>query len=179
MLGDMIKIIKIILLQFVIEKFGSNAQCHEVLCHLHRVDGFCLTKIVHYAKSCLATESAIFADELRYFRAMGKPGCKRPAIVTDGEHKSVQHLIFKRANSISGNVKNIVPPGTFHALCGQHVPRYLVNFACLFNRRFDFLSIIERLLFIFLRILPMFCYFMRKTEIYEKLCNDKFVVLTN
>jgi hypothetical protein len=35
-----------------------------------------------------------------------------------------------------GNVKNSIH-GTYHAIRGKHLPRYLAEFAYRFNRRFD------------------------------------------
>ena len=149
------------------EVIETDALCHEVLCYPFCVVGFCLSEIAYHVRSILATGSTAFADRLRYFRAMGASGSKCVAIVMGGERKSVHYLMFKWVSSVSGNVKNALPLGIFHNNRDQHAPRYLVNFECLFNRRFDFLSIIGRLLFIFLRILPMSCHFLRQAEVYE------------
>lgn len=87
------------------------------------------------------------------------------AIVTGGGRKSVQHSTFKWVNTMLGNVKNSLL-GTFHAIREKHVPRYLAEFGYRFNRRFNLLEMIERLIFVALRTPPMPYRLLRMAEVY-------------
>jgi transposase-like protein len=119
--------------------------------HLRRVRGFRRTEIARYAKASLTVGSTIFSDGLYCFRAVAEYGCEHVAIVTGGGRSSTQHSTFKWMNTMLGNVKNALL-GTFHAILDKHVPRYFAEFEYWFNRRFDVPAMIERLLFVSLRI---------------------------
>ena len=114
-----------------------------------RVHGFRLTGIIRHIQVVLATGNTVFFDEPRCFRATGESGCKPLAIVSGGERKSMQHLMFKWLNIVPYKVGNGLP-GTFHAICGKYVPRsrYLAEFEYQLKRRFSLFSMIKRLLFI-------------------------------
>lgn len=133
--------------------------------HLRRLRGFRKAEIARYAKSSLVSGSSVFSDGLYCFRAVTEAQCDHVAIVTGGGRKSAQHATFKWVNTMLGNVKNALP-GTFHAIRGKHVPRYLAEFEYRFNRRFNLPSMIERLLFVALRTPPMPYRFLRMAEVY-------------
>ena len=135
--------------------------------HLRRVRDFRLTKIALYAKSSLQRGSTIFSDGLRCFSDIGEFGCKHVTIVTGGGRQSAQHPTFKWVNTMLGNVRNALL-GTFYAIRDKHVPRYLAGFEFRLNRRFDLLpaSMIEPLLFIYLRTPPLTCRHFRVAEVY-------------
>lgn len=44
--------------------------------------------------------------------------------ITGGGRASVANPEFNWVNTLLGNVKNPIT-GTYHAICGQHAPRYL------------------------------------------------------
>ena len=64
-----------------------------------------------------------------------------------------------------GNIKNALQ-GTFHAIRKKHVPRYLAEIEYRFNRQFNLLAMIERLLCVTLRTPPMPYPLMRMAEVY-------------
>ena len=75
-------------------------------------------------------------------------------LITGSCRQAAQHPAFKWVNTLLGNIKNALL-GTFHAIRGKHVPRYLAEFEYRFNRRFDLPAMIERLTFVALRTPPM------------------------
>lgn len=54
--------------------------------------------------------------------------------------------------------------GTYHAIRGHHVPRYLAEFEYRFNRRYDLSAMIPRLLTVAARTPPMPCRLLKLAE---------------
>jgi hypothetical protein len=79
--------------------------------------------------------------------------------------RAAQHPAFKWGNTLLGNLKNALC-GTCHAICEQHVPRYLAEFEYRFNRRFDLPAMIEQMICVALRTLPMPNRLLKMTEVY-------------
>ena len=53
-----------------------------------------------------------------------------------------------------GNIKRSLH-GRYHHLSSKHLPRYLADFSCRFNRRFSLREVFPRLAFVALRTAPM------------------------
>jgi hypothetical protein len=60
----------------------------------------------------------------------------------------------KWANTAPGNIKAAIT-GTYRAINGKHVPRYLADFEYRFNRRYDLAAMIPRLIWAAVRTTPM------------------------
>ena len=67
---------------------------------------------------------------------------------------AVERPEFRCVNTILGNVKNAMR-GTYHAVRPKYAQRYLWEFEYRFNRRFDLLDIIPRLVHVALQTPPM------------------------
>jgi len=73
-------------------------------------------------------------------------------------------LALHWVNIILGNLKNSMH-GTYHALKGKHLPRYLAEFNYRFNRRFKLAQLVDRLLFDAVRTPPMPCRLVKLAEV--------------
>ena len=69
-------------------------------------------------------------------RPPGRQDCPGP--------KAARTPAFKWANTALGNIKAAIT-GTYRAINGKHVPRYLAEFEYRFNRRYDLAAMIPRL----------------------------------
>ena len=63
-------------------------------------------------------------------------------------------LALQWVNIILGNLKNAMH-GTYHAIRGKHLPRYLAEFNHRFNRRFHLDQLVDQLLQDAVRTPPM------------------------
>jgi ISXO2-like transposase domain len=61
---------------------------------------------------------------------------------------------FKWANTALGNIKSALA-GTYRAINGKHVPRYLAEFEYRFSRRYDLAAMIPRLTWAAVRTTPI------------------------
>jgi len=68
--------------------------------------------------------------------------------------KAARTLAFKWANTALGNIRAAIT-GTYRAINGKHVPRYLAEFEHLFNRRYDLAVMIPHLTWAAVRTTPM------------------------
>lgn len=91
---------------------------------------------------------------LRCFWAFDTPPYAHERFVTGGGRASAQIPDFNWVKTVLGNVKNAIT-GSYHAIRGQHVPRYLAEFEYRFNRRHDITAMIPRLLTVAARTPPM------------------------
>ncbi|SEM17619.1 ISXO2-like transposase domain-containing protein [Halomonas daqiaonensis] len=82
-----------------------------------------------------------------------------------GGRASVENLEFNWVNTLLGNVKNAIT-GTYHAIRGQHAPRYLAEFEYRFNRRYDLKAMIPRFLTVAARTPPMPYRFLKMADCY-------------
>jgi len=85
--------------------------------------------------------------------------------ITGGGRASVENPAFNWINTLLGNVKNAIT-GTYHAIRGQHAPRYLTEFEYRFNRRYDLKAMIPRFLTVAVRTPPMPYRFLKMAEPY-------------
>lgn len=110
------------------------------------VKGFRSDSIGRWANTHLCPEAEVTSDGLHCFRAIVDT-CRHCSIATGGGPSSVEKPEFTWVNTMLGNVKNALH-GTYHAVRGIHLGRYLGAFAYRFNRRFQLETMIERLAYV-------------------------------
>ena len=90
------------------------------------------------------------------FKSRGRPILARPA-------PGARHPALTWVNTILGSIKRSLH-GTYRHLTSKHLPRYLAEFSCRFNRRFSLRQMFPRLAFIALRTPPMPCRVLKLVE---------------
>jgi len=105
------------------------------------------------ARSILTGECFVITDGLPCFMAVSGQGFSHLPLRTSG-NKALQDSTFKWVNTVLGNVKCALV-GTYRALSGKHVSRYLSSFGYRFNRRFSLPDMFARLAYVALRTPPM------------------------
>ncbi len=111
--------------------------------------------IERWAAQSLEPGTYVVSDGLACFKAVAKTGCHHQSIVTGGGGPESMTLeAFTWVNTMIGNVKNAAT-GTYHAVSGKHLPRYLAEFNYRFNRRYDLAVMLPRLGYVAARTPPM------------------------
>jgi transposase-like protein len=108
---------------------------------LRRVTSFCTHSIASFAKTSLAPDCTVVSDGLRCFGGVAEAGCSHQVVVIGSGALAARTPAFKWANTALGNIKASIT-GTYRAISTQHVPRYLAEFECRFNRRYDLAAMI-------------------------------------
>ena len=116
--------------------------------------GFRRGEIATLAKRNFAPASTVVSDGLRCFNGVGSAGCVHQPIITGSGRKAARNPAFKWVNTTLGNIKSAII-GTYPAIRGKHVPRYLAEFEYRFNRRYDLAAMMPRLGYIAVRTPPM------------------------
>lgn len=132
----------------------TNGEGHPMRVQLRRVSGFTLTEVRRYAQQAIAPGSHVVSDGLNCFRAFDTATCVHERHITGGGRASMANPEFNWVNTLLGNVKNAIT-GTYHAIRGQHAPRYLAEFEYRFNRRYDLKVMLTRFLTVAARTPPM------------------------
>ena len=114
----------------------TTAEGRPVRLKLRRVRGFRRTEIEAFAKRSLDAGCTVVSNGLSCFRGDAAAGCGHQPIRTGSGRKAVLAPAFKWVNTALGNIKTAIV-GTYPALRDKHVPRYLAEFECRFNRRYD------------------------------------------
>jgi transposase-like protein len=130
---------------------------------LHPVPGFTGKAISKATSSFLAEGCTVITDGLACFRAVSRSGITHIPLRTSA-NKALQDSTFKWVNTVLGNVKCALV-GTYRAIGGKHVPRYLSSFAYRFNRRFTLPDLFVRLAWVALRTPPMPYRLLKLTEV--------------
>jgi len=117
------------------------------------VRGFRSDSIGRWADTHLSPDAEVTSDGLHCFRAIVET-CSHWSITTGGGPSSMETPEFNWVNTMLGNVKNALH-GTYHAVRGKHLGRYLGAFSYRFNRRFELGSMIERLAYVACRTAPL------------------------
>ncbi|WEN15100.1 transposase [Rhodanobacter sp. AS-Z3] len=107
-----------------------------------------------WAKRYLVPGTAVVSDGLNCFPGVAEADCTHVPIVTGGGPPSEGHPIFWWINTVLGNVKSALQ-GTYHALRPRYLQRYLSEFCCRFNRRFDLAALVPRLIVAAARTPPL------------------------
>ena len=127
---------------------------HPIHMKCSAVNGFRKQTIIRWAEKLLATGAHVISDGLKAFKGIDAAGFEHETIVTGGGAASMEILALHWVNIILGNLKSSIH-GTYHALNGKHLPRYLAEFNYRFNRRFKLDQLVDRLLFDAVRTPPM------------------------
>lgn len=127
---------------------------HPIAMKFKVVNAFRSGSIERWAAQSLEPGTYVVSDGLACFKAVTKTGCKHQSIVTGGGHESMTLEAFTWVNTMIGNVKNAAT-GTYHAVSGKHLPRYLAEFNYRFNRRYDLAAMLPRLGYVAARTPPM------------------------
>jgi len=141
----------------------TTPQGQPVRLKLRRVRGFRRAEIAALATRNFAPASTVVSDGLRCFTGVGSAGCVHQPIITGSGRKAALSPAFKWVNTILGNIKSAIT-GTYRAVRGKHVPRYLAEFEYRFNRRYDLAVLIPRLGFVAVRTPPMPCRLLKLAE---------------
>ena len=115
--------------------------------------GFRSESVDRWARRHLSAGAVAISDGLPCFRAIVET-CPHWSIDTGGGPSSVEKQEFTWVNTMLGNVKNAIH-GTYHAIAGKHLGRYLGAFAYRFNRRFELDRMVERLAYAACRTAPL------------------------
>ena len=132
---------------------------------LARVDGFSGKAIGKFAKHHLDPGCSVVSDGLRGFAAVTEAGCTHQPINTGSGKAAAQHPAFNWVNTALGNIKAALS-GTYRAVSGKHVPRYLAEYQYRYNRRFDLAAMMPRLCWVGLRTPPMPYRLLKLAEVY-------------
>ena len=127
---------------------------HPIAMRFTKLKGFRKTEIIQWARQHLMANSLVVSDGLSCFRSVVDAGCQHEAIVTGGGYACVTMEAFTWVNTMIGNVKNSMH-GSYHAIRGKHLPRYLAEFCYRFNRRYKLEDMISRLGYAAVRTPPM------------------------
>ena len=115
--------------------------------------GFRSESVDRWARQHLSPDAEVTSDGLHCFRAIVET-CPYWSIATGGGPRSVEKQEFTWINTIPGNVKTAIH-GTYHAIHGKHLVRYVGAFAYRFNRRFELDRMIERFAYVACRTAPL------------------------
>ena len=107
------------------------------------VEGFWLNHIASWAQHHLSAGARFVSDGLACFNGVSVAGCSHDKFVVGSGRFSVERPEFRWVNKILGNIKSALH-GTYHAIRPKYAQRYLSEFECRFNRRFDLPDIIPR-----------------------------------
>jgi hypothetical protein len=143
---------------------ACSADGRPLMMRMTPLKGFRSDSIDRWARHHLTAEAEVTSDGLHCFRAIGA-SCPHLSIVTGGGPASVENPQFTWVNTLIGNVKNALH-GTYHAIHGKHLGRYLGAFAWRFNRRFELDRMVERLAYVACRTAPLPYRFATMAEIH-------------
>jgi len=131
-----------------------SAEGHPLYLKLSHLRGFTKKEISAWSAKHLQPECHVISDGLNCFSAVTKNHCQHNPIVTSAGGKYDDRKVFQWLNTVIGNVKNALH-GTYHAISGRHLPRYLAEFCYRFNRRFQLNTMVDRLTYVALRTQPV------------------------
>ena len=132
----------------------TTSEGKPVRLKLRRVTSFCATAISGFAKRSLDPTCSVVSDGLQCFGSVADAGCAHQVVKTGSGPKAARTPAFKWANTALGNIKAAIA-GTYCAINGKHVPRYLAEFEYRFKRRYDLAAMIPRLTWAAVRTTPM------------------------
>jgi len=132
----------------------TTPQGQPIRLKLRRVNGCRQADIASLAKHNFDPASTVISDGLRCFTAVSNAGCDHHPIITGSGRKAALNPAFKWVNTALGNIKSAIV-STYRAVRDKHVPRYLAEFECRFNRRYDLAAMMPRLGRIAVRTPPM------------------------
>ena len=132
----------------------TNDEGQPLRMKLTVVEGFRLTEIAAWAQQHLSAGTRVVSDGQACYNGASAAACSHDKVVVGSGKAAVERPEFRWVNAILGNVKNAMR-GTYHAVRPKYARRYLSEFEYRFNRRFDLLDLIPRLVYVALRTPPM------------------------
>jgi ISXO2-like transposase domain/Transposase zinc-ribbon domain len=144
----------------------TTAEGKPVRLKLRRVSSFCSRAVARFARRSLSPGCEVVSDGLACFAAITEAGCRhafaaiteagcRHEVIKTGSGRAAARTpAFRWVNTALGNIKAAIT-GTYRAVRGKHVPRYLAEFEYRFNRRYDLAAMLPRLGWAALRTPPM------------------------
>ena len=128
------------------------------------VKAFNSAEIEAWARRSLSASATVVSDGLRCFRAVEAAGCTHEAQIVGKDQRSTEMGCFYWVNTVLSNIKTSIE-GTYHAFdFSKYSKRYLAEVQYRFNRRFDLVSILRRLLFAAVRTGSRPEWWLRATE---------------
>ena len=118
------------------------------------VKGFRKREVERIAKRDFAPGANVVTDGLSCWPAVEKAGCEHFPMVTGAGKRAANWAPFRWVNTCLGNIKTAIA-GTYHHVSTKHAQHYLTSYAYRFNRRFRLDSIVERLAWAAVHILPL------------------------
>lgn len=110
----------------------------------NRVRGFRSREIARWSQAKLVAGSTVHSDGLACFGAVISADCTHVPTIMSGAGLARRRQGLTWVDTMLGNVKNSIH-GTYHAIRGKHLPRYLAEFSYRFNRRHDLAGMLARL----------------------------------
>ena len=107
-----------------------------------------------FAKRSLDPTCEVVSDGLACFGAVADAWCAHQVVKTRSGAAAARTPAFKWVNTALGNIKAAIV-GTYRAIHEKHVPRYLAEFECRFNRRYDLAARMPQLAWAGVRTTPM------------------------
>jgi len=120
----------------------TNGESHPMRVQLRRVRDFTLAEVSRYAQQAIAPGSLVVHGGLNCFRAFDTATCVHERHITGGGRAGMANPELNWVNTLLSNVKNAMT-GTYHAIRGQHAPRYLAEFEYRFNRRYNLKAMLK------------------------------------
>jgi transposase-like protein len=110
----------------------------------NKVRGFRSGEIARWSQAKLVAGSTVNTDGLVCFGSVTAADCTHLPIIMSGPGLAQRRQVLTWVDTMIGNVKNAMH-GTYHAIRGKHLPRYLAEFSYRFNRRYDLAGMLARL----------------------------------
>jgi predicted RNA-binding Zn-ribbon protein involved in translation (DUF1610 family) len=142
---------------------ATDLDGRPIAMRMSKVNGFRKREIAAWTIRHVHPDAIVVSDALVCFDAVAEVGREHYSVVTGGGPTSVTLDEFTWVNTMIGNVKNALT-GTYHAINGKHLPRYLAEFCYRFNRRFKLEAMLPRLGYAAVRTPPMPFRFLRMAE---------------
>ncbi len=122
----------------------TDDEGRPLLMSMNRIRGFRSREIERWSRVRFEPGSEVSSDHLSCFRAVERAGCRHTALLMSGPGLNRRRKALHWVDTMLGNVKNSIH-GTYHAIRGKHLPRYLAEFTYRFNRRFDLVGMLASL----------------------------------
>ena len=143
----------------------TTSEGKPVRLKLGRVTSFCGASIAGFAKLHLDPTCTVVSDGLKCFGSVADAGCDYEAIKTGSGPAAARVPAFKWVNTVLGNIKAAIT-GTYRAVRGKYVPRYIAEFEYLFNGRYDLAAMIPLLCWAVVRTAPLPYQLLKLAEVY-------------
>jgi hypothetical protein len=120
---------------------------------LQVVKGFRKAAITKLAQSSVAAGANVVSDRPTCRHAVAEAGCAHFPMATGSGRRAAPWLSFDWLDTTLGNIKMALA-GTYHHVGSNHAQRHLASLAWRFNRRDQFATLTERLMWAALQAEP-------------------------